>query len=232
MLKIRPANERGHANHGWLDSNFTFSFAEYYDPEAMGFRALRVINEDYIAAGQGFGTHPHRDMEIVTYVLEGAIAHRDSTGGGGVLKPGEVQHMSAGSGIRHSEFNPSATEPTHLLQIWLLPTKRGIEPKYQQREFPVASETNRLHLIASPDGREGSLGMEADADLLAGRFDAGQVAEHAFARKHGWLQMARGSAIVNGQPLHQGDGLALSEEATARIEAGSEGAEVLLFDLA
>ncbi len=232
MLSMRRSSERGHLNHGWLDTCHTFSFNTYYDPKFMGFRALRVINEDRIAAGQGFGAHPHRDMEIVTWVLEGALAHKDSLGSGGQIRPGELQHMSAGTGIRHSEFNASQTEPTHLLQIWVEPSQDGIPPSYSQKSFPIAEELDRLHLLASPDGREGSLKWVTDADLFAARLKAGATASHAFkARKYGWVQVARGTATVNGLVLAQGDGLALSEEAAANLTAGPDGAEVLVFDL-
>jgi hypothetical protein len=233
MLSIRRSSERGHANHGWLDTFHTFSFNTYYDPKFMGFRSLRVINEDRVAAGQGFGTHPHQDMEIVTYVLEGVLAHKDSIGPGGQIRPGELQHMSAGTGIRHSEFNGSDSAPVHLLQIWVEPAKEGIAPSYGQRAFPIATETNRLHLLASPDGRQGSLTWATDAELFASRLTPGASVELAFdARKYGWVQVARGSATVNGLALAQGDGVALSNEAAASVTAGPEGAEVLLFDLA
>jgi hypothetical protein len=233
MLSIRRSNERGHANHGWLDTYHTFSFNTYYDPKFMGFRALRVINEDRIAGGQGFGAHPHDNMEIVTWVLEGALAHKDSLGSGGVIRPGELQHMSAGTGIRHSEFNASQTDPAHLLQIWVMPSREGIPPSYGQKTFPIAEEPDRLHLLASPDGRDGSLKWVTDADLFAARLSAGASASHEFkTRKYGWLQVARGAATVNGQALAQGDGLAFSNEAAASIATGTAGAEVLLFDLA
>ena len=233
MLSIRRSSERGHANHGWLDTFHTFSFNTYYDPKFMGFRSLRVINEDRVAAGQGFGTHPHQDMEIVTYVLEGVLAHKDSIGPGGQIRPGELQHMSAGVGIRHSEFNGSETAPVHLLQIWVEPTKEGIVPSYDQKAFPIATETDRLHLLASPDGRSESLIWVADADLYASRLTPGASVEHTFTdRKYGWVQVARGAATVNGLSLAQGDGLALSNEAAATVTAGPQGAEFLLFDLA
>jgi hypothetical protein len=232
MLAVRKSNDRGHANHGWLDSKFTFSFADYHDPEFMGFRALRVINEDVIQGGGGFGTHGHREMEIVTYVLDGGIAHKDSLGSGGVIVPGELQHMSAGTGIRHSEYNASATTPAHMLQIWLLPSKSGVTPSYSQQSFPIAAERNLLHLVASPEGRNNSLTWVTDADLYAARLDAGAKIEHAFgAYKYGWVQVARGSAVVNGKALSQGDGLALSEEAEVSIQAGKDGVEVLFFEL-
>jgi redox-sensitive bicupin YhaK (pirin superfamily) len=232
MLNIRLNEDRGHANHGWLDSKFSFSFADYYHPDHMGFRALRVINEDVIQGGGGFGTHGHREMEIVTYVLDGGIAHKDSIGSGGVIVPGELQHMSAGTGIRHSEYNASATTPAHMLQIWLLPSKQGVSPTYSQQSFPIAAEHNLLHLLASPDGRNGSLTWVTNADLCASKLDKGTKIEHAFTTgKYGWVQIARGSAAVNGQQLAEGDGLALSDEAGVSILAGSEGAEFLFFEL-
>ncbi len=232
MLSVRKSSDRGHANHGWLDSKFSFSFADYYDPAHMGFRALRVINEDVIQGGGGFGTHGHREMEIVTYVLDGGIAHKDSIGSGGVITPGELQHMSAGTGIRHSEYNASTTTPAHMLQIWLLPSKQGVTPSYSQQSFPIASEHNLLHLLASPDGRNGSLTWVTNADLYAARIDAGDKIEHAFTTgKYGWVQVARGSVVVNGETLNQGDGVALSDEAELAVLAGKEGAEVLFFEL-
>lgn len=232
MLSIRPAESRGHANHGWLDTNYTFSFADYYDPKAMGFRALRVINEDRIAPGMGFGTHPHRDMEIITYVLDGSLAHKDSLGTVGVIRPGEVQRMSAGTGIRHSEYNASDKDPLHLMQIWLMPNKTGIAPSYDQRVFAVEDEKNKLHLLASQDGRDGSFQMHSDADLYAAQLEAGTTVEHDFGKqRHGWLQVARGSVTVNGSELKQGDGLAISDEGKVQI-AANDAAEVLLFDLA
>jgi redox-sensitive bicupin YhaK (pirin superfamily) len=232
MLAVRKSTDRGHANHGWLDSKFSFSFADYYAPEFMGFRALRVINEDVIQGGGGFGTHGHREMEIVTYVLDGGIAHKDSLGSGGVIVPGELQHMSAGTGIRHSEYNASATTPAHMLQIWLLPSKAGVTPSYSQQRFPIVEERNLLHLLASPDGRDGSLTWVTNAELYAAKLDAGVRIEHAFStRKYGWVQVARGSAVVNGQELAQGDGLALSDEAEVSILASKDGTEVLFFEL-
>ncbi len=232
MMQIRAARERGHANHGWLDTYHTFSFNTYYDPEHMGYRALRVINEDVIAGGGGFGTHGHNDMEIVTYVLSGTLAHKDSLGSGGLITPGELQHMSAGSGIRHSEYNASKEEPVHMLQIWLQPTVHGIVPSYSQQRFPILQELNVLHVLASPDGRDNSLIWVTDAELYSSRLTAGSKVEHNFARPAGWLQVARGSVIVNGVELKQGDGLALADEKSATITAKAEGAEVLLFDLA
>jgi len=232
MVTVRKSTDRGHANHGWLDSKFSFSFAEYYDPKFMGFRSLRVINEDVIQGGGGFGTHGHKEMEIVTYVLDGGIAHRDSIGSGGVITPGELQHMSAGTGIRHSEYNASATTPAHMLQIWLLPSKSGIAPTYSQQKFPIAEERNLLHLLASPDGRDNSLTWVTDAELYSARLDSGTKIEHTFGdRKYGWVQIARGSATVNGEELSQGDAVALSDEVEVSIQAKTEGAEVLFFEL-
>ena len=232
MLAVRKSADRGHANHGWLDSKFSFSFADYHDPEFMGFRALRVINEDVIQGGGGFGTHGHREMEIVTYVLEGGIAHKDSTNSGGVIVPGDLQHMSAGTGIRHSEYNASATTPAHMLQIWLLPSKAGVTPSYSQQSFPIAAEPNLLHLLASPDGRNGSIQWVTNAELYSARLDPGAKIEHAFtSRKYGWVQVARGSVVVNEETLEQGDGLALSGEPEVAIQAGKDSAEVLFFEL-
>ena len=231
MLSIRSAAERGHANHGWLDSNFSFSFANYYDERHMGFRALRVINEDYVAPAMGFGKHPHRDMEILTYVLEGAVKHEDSMGSSEVLTPGELQHMSAGTGVRHSEMNPSETETLHLLQIWLVPNKMGIAPVYEQRRFHIQEEPNRLHLLASEDGREGSFAIASDAELLGARLKPGALVTHTFRHGYGWLQVVRGEVTVAGGVLKAGDGLALDGEDTLTIES-APGGEFLLFDLA
>jgi hypothetical protein len=231
MLTIRPAAERGHANHGWLDSNFTFSFADYYDPDHMGFRALRVINEDYVAPAMGFGKHPHRDMEILTYVLEGAVKHEDTTGASETLVPGELQHMSAGTGVRHSEMNPSDSETLHLLQIWLIPNQMGIPPKYEQKKFSIQEQPGKLHLLASTDGRDGSFKIYSDAELLAAKLETGNTVTHQFKYGNGWLQVARGSVEVQGGTLKAGDGLQISNESTLTI-ASNAGAEFLLFDLA
>ena len=206
MLTIRPAAERGHANHGWLDSNFSFSFADYYDPAHMGFRALRVINQDIVAPQTGFGKHPHRDMEILSYVLSGAVQHEDSMGSSEILRPGELQHMSAGSGVRHSEMNPSATEPLHMLQIWLMPNQLGIAPKYEQKPFSVQTEPNQLHLLASKDGRADSFVIHSDAELSAATLLPGGTVTHTFRGKYGWLQVARGTVDVAGATLKAGDG--------------------------
>ena len=231
MINIRPARERGHADHGWLNSYHTFSFADYYDPNHMGFRALRVINDDIIDGGQGFGTHPHRDMEIISYVLDGALQHRDSMGTGSVIRPDNVQRMSAGTGVTHSEFNASRVEPVHLLQIWLLPNERGIKPSYEEKTFTQQEKAGRLRLIASPDGREGSTTVHSDALVYAGCFDGDQKAELALApNRHAWVHVARGKVSVNGHALAAGDGVALSSEASVRIDSG-DASEVLVFDL-
>jgi hypothetical protein len=231
MLTVRRSDERGHANHGWLDSRFSFSFAEYYDPAHMGFRALRVINEDHIAAANGFGKHPHRDMEILTYVLSGTIAHEDSTGARGTLTPGELQHMTAGSGVLHSEMNPSATEECHLLQVWLLPNQRGLAPAYEQKRFAVLDEPNRFHALATKDGRSGSFVLHSDAALLAAKLDADAKLTQPLTAGYGWLQVARGSVTVNGTELEQGDAIAAGDEHELQLAAGAAGAELLLFDL-
>ncbi|MBK6846016.1 MAG: pirin family protein [Proteobacteria bacterium] len=232
MMTLRRAADRGHADHGWLDTYHTFSFADYYDPAQMGFRALRVINEDRVQPGKGFGTHPHRDMEIITYLLEGALQHRDSMGHGSIIRPLELQRMSAGSGITHSEFNASPDEPVHLLQIWLLPTERGIEPGYEQKAFARADQAGRLQLLASPDGRAGSVTIHTDALLYAGRFDQGATSELALAEgRHAWVQLARGRARINGQELQAGDGAALSDVRALQLE-GLDASELLIFDLA
>ena len=230
MLNIRYNKDRGHANHGWLDTHYTFSFSDYYDPAHMGFRSLRVINEDSIAPGMGFGTHPHRDMEILSYVLSGELGHKDSLGSGGVIRHGEIQFMSAGTGIRHSEANPSPTEPTHMLQIWLLPNQTGLDPKYEQEVFPIQNEPNRLHLIASRDGRDGSFLIRSEAEMYAGELHAGTRLDQKLTGNHGWLQVAAGQIAVNGQALHAGDGVEISEEPSVQISAVTD-AEILLFDL-
>lgn len=233
MIRIRKAAERGHANYGWLDTYHTFSFSSYHDPQFMGFRALRVMNEDRVQPGEGFGTHPHHDMEIVTYVLEGALAHKDSMGNGEVLRPGEFQRMSAGTGITHSEFNPSDSEPCHLYQIWLHPARAGIEPSYEQKHFSDAELHNRLRLVASPTADEGSLAIHQDARIYLARLDPGQQVVHPVAEgRHAWLQVLRGSTQLNEYELSTSDGAAASDELSLRIQAGSENAEVMLFDLA
>ncbi|MEN9798895.1 MAG: hypothetical protein RL653_2591 [Pseudomonadota bacterium] len=232
MMTVRRASERGHANHGWLDTSHTFSFADYYDARHMGFRGLRVINEDRVAPGQGFGTHPHRDMEILSWVLEGGLQHRDSMGTGSVIRPGELQRLSAGTGVFHSEFNASRTEPVHFLQIWLLPSQRGIPPGYEQASFDLEAARGRFHLVASPEPREGSVKVHADAHVYAGRFDRGESADFALSPgRHAWVQVARGEVTLNGHRLAAGDGASLSNEARVQVEGGA-GGEVLLFDLA
>ena len=232
MIRVRRAKERGHAQHGWLESYHTFSFADYYEPSFMGFRALRVINEDRVQPGQGFGTHSHRDMEIVTYVLEGALAHKDSLGTGSIIRPGDVQRMSAGTGVAHSEFNHSPTELVHFLQIWILPEEEGLAPSYEQRSFPEAERTDRLCLVASRDAREGSVKVHQDVDLHAATLFSGAALEHSLrAGRHAWLQVARGKLSANDQLLSAGDGAAFSDESAVSLVA-REPAEILLFDLA
>jgi redox-sensitive bicupin YhaK (pirin superfamily) len=232
MTRVRKSSERGHFDHGWLDTYHTFSFSRYYDPRHMGFRALRVINEDRVRPGRGFGTHPHEDMEIVTYVLSGALAHKDSLGTGSTIRPGELQRMTAGTGITHSEFNPSEAEPVHLYQIWLLPEREGLEPSYEQRAFPEKERRNRLRLVASPDGSDGALTIRQDARLYLATMDAGhEVAHDIPPGRHAWLQVLRGDLTLNGLALSAGDGAALSDEAGLAIRA-DQPSEVLLFDLA
>ncbi|MCO5169689.1 MAG: pirin family protein [Planctomycetes bacterium] len=232
MITVREAADRGGFDFGWLDTKHTFSFGDYRDPRHMGFRALRVINEDRVAPGGGFPRHGHRDMEIVTYVLEGALEHRDSLGSGSVIRPGEVQRMSAGTGIEHSEANASSTDPVHLLQIWLLPARRGLAPGYEQRVFSRDEQRDRLRVVASPDGRDGSVTVHQDALLLAGLLAPGASVEHALAPgRHAWVQVARGRVRLGEHALAAGDGAALSEEPAVRLE-GVEEAEVLVFDLA
>lgn len=231
MLTLRPAAARGHANHGWLDTHHTFSFANYYDPAHMGFGPLRVINDDRIAAGRGFGTHGHRDMEIITYVLEGAVAHKDSMGTGSVIRPGDVQRMSAGRGVLHSEFNPQPDAPTHMLQIWIEPDVTGIEPEYDQKTLDEASKRGRLCLVASPDGAQGSMRLHQDVRLYAGLFDGQEQAELPLAAgRRAWVHLARGRLTVNGQVLNAGDGLAVQAESRLQLSAG-QAADVLVFDL-
>jgi len=231
MITLRPAAERGHAQRGWLDSWHTFSFANYYDPDHMGFRVLRVINEDRVQPGEGFGTHPHRDMEIVTYVLEGALAHRDSTGTSSVLPAGEVQRMSAGTGITHSEYNASQSEPVHFLQIWILPEREGISPGYEQRAFPEEERRGRLRLIAAPGARDGALTLHQDAEIYNAVLSQGDQVTHPLRPgRHAWVQQVRGGVTLNGQRLSAGDGAAVSDEAALEIAATSD-AEVMVFDL-
>ena len=232
MLTIRKAEDRGHANHGWLNTYHTFSFANYYEPKHMGFRALRVINEDRVSPGNGFGTHGHRDMEIITYVLEGALEHKDSIGTGSVIQPGEVQRMSAGTGILHSEFNHSKTDSVHFLQIWLLPEKEGLPPSYEQRNFSPAKTPGKLHLVAARDGRDAAVTVHQDVDLYAAVLEPGDRVSHSLQpQRHAWVQVARGAITLNGLSLDKGDGAAISEETDVVIEATTD-AEILLFDLA
>jgi redox-sensitive bicupin YhaK (pirin superfamily) len=232
MVNIRHSEERGGGNHGWLKTHHTFSFDQFYDPRWMGFRSLRVINEDWVAGGQGFPAHPHRDMEIITYILEGGIEHKDSLGTSSIIRPGDGQRMSAGRGIRHSEINPSPTEAAHLLQIWIMPDKTGHEPSYEQKTFPEEEKRGKLRLIASPDGKDGSVTIHQDAKLYVSLLSPGQEVKHDLGKgRHAWLQIARGSVELNGQKLVQGDGAAISEEKALSIK-GAEDAEVLLFDLA
>lgn len=231
MMQVRKASQRGHFDHGWLDTHHTFSFADYFDPIHMGFRALRVMNEDRVEAGRGFGMHGHRDMEILTCVLEGALQHRDSLGNGSVLRPGELQRMTAGTGIRHSEFNPSQDEPVHLYQVWLLPRQKGLAPTYEQRSFPQAEKSGRLRVVASPDGREGSLTIQQDAVVYLTSLAPAQTVAHELASgRHAWAQVVRGDVTINGHTLHAGDGIAASDESRLTL-AGVAPAEVMLFDL-
>ena len=231
VITRRPAKERGAFDHGWLDTRHTFSFADYHDPRHMGFRVLRVINEDRVQPGRGFGTHGHRDMEILSYVLEGGLAHRDSLGTGSVIHPGDVQRMSAGTGVRHSEFNASDREPVHFYQIWIEPAVRGLAPDYEQKTFPLAERRGRLRLVASPDGADGSVTIHQDARVHAAVLDAGQAVEHALAAgRHAWVQVARGAITLNGRALHESDGAAVSDEPRLTITA-TEPAELLLLDL-
>jgi hypothetical protein len=232
MLEIRRAAERGASSHGWLESRHTFSFAEYWDPAHMGFRTLRVINEDRVQPGHGFGRHPHRDMEIISYVLEGALEHEDSLGNGSVIRPGDVQRMSAGTGVTHSELNASKDHAVHFLQIWIIPERRGLEPSYEQRTYPADDRRNRLRLVASPEGHDGSVRLHQDTSLYVALLDAGQRVRHELgAERYAWLQVARGAVSIGDRELAQGDGAAFAEERAVDIEA-TESAEVLLFDLA
>jgi len=231
VIAVRPAAERGHADHGWLDTRHTFSFASYHDPRHMGFRSLRVINEDRVQPAEGFGTHAHRDMEILTWVLEGALEHKDSMGNGSVIRPGDLQRMSAGTGVTHSEFNPSREAGVHFLQIWLLPRERGLPPGYEQKGFPQEARRGRLRLIAAGDGREGAVTIHQDADVWTALLQPGESVRHALAPgRYAWLHVARGAVSLNGSTLGAGDGAAVSDEAALEITAAA-GAEVLLFDL-
>ena len=232
MITLRRSNERGGGDYGWLNTKHTFSFSDYWDPRWMGFRSLRVINEDYVAPASGFPTHPHNDMEIITYVLEGKLEHKDSLGTGSVILPGDGQRMTAGRGIRHSEYNPSKSEQVHLYQIWILPEKKGLAPSYEQKAFPADEKQGKLRLIASPDAQDGSVKINQDARLFVTLLKPGEEIAHAFAKgRHGWLQVAKGGIELNGQKLEQGDGAAISDEQNLTIK-GTKESEVLLFDLA
>jgi redox-sensitive bicupin YhaK (pirin superfamily) len=231
MFTLRRAEERGHADHGWLNSYHTFSFADYYDPRHMGFSNLRVINDDTVVPKGGFGTHGHRDMEIISYVLDGALEHKDSMGNGSVIRPGDVQRMSAGTGVTHSEYNASDSEPVHFLQIWVLPEKNGLSPGYEQKLFSEEDKRGRLRLIGSRDGREGSVTIHQDVDLYASILRDGDNVKHALANgRRGWIHLARGSVFLNGEPLNAGDGVAVEDSAEIALGGSSHG-EVLLFDL-
>ena len=231
MITVRKSNDRGHLNFGWLDTFHTFSFGEYHDPNHMGFRELRVINEDRVAPGRGFGTHPHRDMEIVTYVLQGALEHKDSMGNGSVIRPGDVQRMSAGTGVTHSEFNSSPNEEVHLLQIWILPEKAGLTPSYEQKNFSDSSKEGVLKLIASPDGREGAVTLHQDVSLYASILKSGETLEYALnSKRFAWIQMIRGEIKVEDFVLKAGDGASLENEEKIVLKA-KEDSEILLFDL-
>jgi len=233
MIIIRPAQERGAANFGWLDSRHTFSFGNYYDPNYMGFSSLRVINEDKVAPGQGFAAHGHRDMEIISYVLDGALEHKDSIGTGSVIRPGDVQRMSAGTGIRHSEFNASQTEAVHFLQIWILPEQQGIAPGYEQKNFTEAEKRGTLRLLGSGDGRQGSITIHQDVNLYATSLQNGEAVSHSLADgRVGWLQVARGSVQLNDQTLTAGDGAAISQESLIKLRGVTSESEALLFDMA
>lgn len=234
MITLRKSEERGHFNHGWLNTYHTFSFSDYYDPRFVGFRHLRVINEDRVAAGEGFPTHPHRDMEIISYVLDGALAHNDSMGNGSTIRPGDVQRMSAGRGIRHSEYNASPDEAVHFLQIWIVPAEKGIEPGYEQKLYSPEDKLGKLKLVASPDGSDNSVTIHQDVRLYASLLGKGQEVELQLGKdRYGWLQVARGSASLNGQALGQGDGAAVQAGDLVKIAGLDEGrSEVLFFDLA
>jgi len=232
MMRIRRSDDRGHAQHGWLDSRHTFSFAEYHDPAHMGFGALRVINEDRVQPGQGFGSHSHRDMEIVSYVLEGALEHKDSLGNTSIIRPGEVQRMTAGTGVVHSEFNASARDLVHFYQVWILPARLGLAPGYEQKPVPPRAN-GALRVVASPHGRDGAVTIHQDATVYVGTLTPDESATHTVDPKRRiWVQVARGDLTVNGATLHAGDGAAISEESALRTQAGTDGAEVLVFDLA
>ena len=230
MMTIRKSDERGHANHGWLNARHSFSFAEYYDPAHMGFRSLRVINDDTVAPGGGFGTHPHRDMEIITYILSGSLEHKDSMGNGRVISTGEIQYMAAGSGVQHSEFNPSEKEAVHLLQIWIKPDRMAAKPRYEEKSL-VKAKTGVWHLVASKTGRDKSIAINQDADLLLAKLSTGETVEHSLQpNRHAWVHVAEGEVTLNGQQLKAGDAAALSEETSLKL-AAKRPSQVLLFDL-
>jgi hypothetical protein len=232
VIQVRKSIDRGHFNYGWLDTYHTFSFADYRDPNHMGFRSLRVINEDRVQPGQGFGTHPHRDMEILTYVIEGALEHKDSMGNGSIIRPGDVQRMTAGTGVTHSEFNPSKEAIVHLLQIWILPERKGLEPSYEQKNYPAGEKRSRLRLVASRDGREGSVSIHQDVNVYAALLESSETLTYEMAAgRHAWLQIIRGSVKCSGTDLSAGDGAAISEEREIPLSALGT-SEVLLFDLA
>jgi redox-sensitive bicupin YhaK (pirin superfamily) len=233
MMQVRKASERGHRNYGWLDTHYTFAFNDYFDSAHTRFRALRVMNEDRVAPGQGFGMHGHEDMEIVTYVLSGALEHKDSMGNGAVLRPGELQRMSAGTGVMHSEFNPSSREPVHLYQIWLLPQRRGLTPSYEQKAFAAEERRGRLRLVAAPDGADGALVIHQDARLYLATLEEGEAVTHELQPgRHAWLQALRGRVRVGSLTLAAGDGVAISEESSVAVTGNGGESEVLLFDLA
>jgi len=232
VITVLPSSERFHTEAGWLDSHHSFSFADHYDPERLGFRALRVINDDRVQPARGFGSHSHRDMEIITYVLSGELAHKDSMGNGSIIRPGEVQRMSAGTGVVHSEMNPSRTEPVHFLQIWVVPDRSGHEPGYEQKLFPDAERRGKLRVVASPDGRDGSVTIHQDALVHASLLERGERVSYSLPpTRHAWVHVARGTVDVNGQSLREGDGAAISDEDRLDLTA-RESSEVLLFDVA
>jgi len=231
MITVRRGAERGHFDHGWLDTYHTFSFASYHDPKHMGFRSLRVINEDRVKPAEGFGTHAHRDMEILTWVLEGALEHKDSMGNGSIIRPGDIQRMSAGTGVTHSEFNPSRDEPVHLLQIWLLPRERGLTPGYEEKRFSPETRRGGLRLIAARDGRDGAVTIHQDVDLWTALLEPGESVRHVLQPgRHAWLHVASGTVTANGERLGAGDGAAVSGEKAVEVKAADR-AEILLFDL-
>ena len=232
MMIVRKGSERGHTDAGWLDSRHTFSFGDYYDPAVMGFRTIRVINDDRVAPGGGFPTHGHRDMEIISYVLDGALEHRDSLGTGSVIRPGDVQRMSAGTGVRHSEFNGSKKEGVRFLQIWILPERPGLPPGYEQKSFPIVDRQGRLRLVASRDGREGSVTVHQDASLYVATLDRDQQASFALPKgRFGWVQIARGEISLNGESLTEGDGVGITDVDTLELAGQAPGSELLLFDV-